>query len=277
MHIGHDACDLIGEEVGQSKQERDTECGGAHVGHDELPEWQTRNSRRQKRSGAESHDKPRCDDRLHHMLSIRRPQPLLTLERQYQPHPAPVQDVLTPVSTDPVEHHIAGEHAQKADGKRKPPPDDTLVAQDGGRDDGHLLWDWHAQAAKQEHGKNAEVREVSDESLECLHGASPIPDSTVLRANLSLGHHRPWHPPASDAQSGRNEAINVLGRTARYGPASFIAAARRAALPVHHAGSSETPSQEQDEEDQENQAQPPAWEVPPVPAVRPPRKCPDNE
>jgi hypothetical protein len=65
------------------------------------------------------------------------------------------------------------------------------VAQDGGRDDGHLLWDWHAQAAEQEHGENAEVREVINESLECLHGASPTPDSTFLKANLSLDIPRP--------------------------------------------------------------------------------------
>src|SRR5437870_11951530 len=70
---------------------------------------------------------------------------------------------------DPVEDHIAGEHPQQADGQRKPPPDDTLVAQHGGRDDRHFLWDWHSQAAEQEHGENAEVRKVVDELLECIH------------------------------------------------------------------------------------------------------------
>ena len=54
--------------------------------------------------------------------------------------------------------------------ERKPPSDDTLVAQHGGRDDRHFLWNWHPEAAEQEHGENAEVRKVVEELLESLHG-----------------------------------------------------------------------------------------------------------
>src|SRR6267142_4930467 len=56
VHISHDGFDLIGEEVGQTEPQRDAEYGGARVRHDELPEWYARDARRQKRSGAESHD-----------------------------------------------------------------------------------------------------------------------------------------------------------------------------------------------------------------------------
>jgi len=148
VHIGHDGCDLIREEVGQTEHERDTECGGARVGHDELPERHARIARRQRRGSAESHDMPRRADRLQGMPSIRRLQLLLTRGRQHQPHHLPVEDVLTPLPADPVEHHIAGEHAQQADRKRQPPLGEARVGQDGGRDDGHFLWDWHSQAAK---------------------------------------------------------------------------------------------------------------------------------
>jgi hypothetical protein len=55
------------------------------------------------------------------------------------------------------------------------PPDDAPVAQHGGGDDRHFLWNWHSQAAEQEHGEDAEVRKVVDELLKCLHG--------VLRSN----------------------------------------------------------------------------------------------
>ena len=170
VHIGHDGFDLIREEVRQPERQRDAEQGGARVRHHELPERDARNARGQKRGGAESHDVPRRDDGLQGMPSIRRLQPLLPRGRQDQPDQSPVEDLLTPVPADPVEHHIAGEHPQQADGQRKPPPDDALVAQHGGRDDRHFLWDGHAQAPEQEHGENAEVREVVDELLKCLHG-----------------------------------------------------------------------------------------------------------
>ena len=170
MHIGHDGCDLIGEEVGQTEPQRDADYSGTRVGHDELPERYARNARRQKRGGAESHDVPRRDDRLQGMPSIRCLEPLLARGRQHQPDHSPVEDLLTPVPADPVEHQIAGEHPQHAEGERKPPPDDAFVAQHGGRDDRHFLRDWYPQAAEYEHGENAEVRKVVDELLECLHG-----------------------------------------------------------------------------------------------------------
>ena len=128
------------------------------------------------------------------MPSIRCLQPLLALGRQYQPDESPVEDLLTPVPADPVEHHIAGEHPQQTDGQRKPPPDDTLVAQHSGRDDRHFLWDGHPQAPEQEHGEDAEVREVVDELLKCLHGVlahvahsgAPAPPGPALPAPAAL-------------------------------------------------------------------------------------------
>ena len=132
VHIGHDGCDLIGEEVGQTEPQRDADYSGTRVGHDELPERYARNARRQKRGGAESHDVPRRDDRLQGMPSIRCLEPLLARGRQHQPDHSPVEDLLTPVPADPVEHQIAGEHPQHAEGERKPPPDDAFVAQHGG-------------------------------------------------------------------------------------------------------------------------------------------------
>jgi len=74
------------------------------------------------------------------------------------------------------------------------------VGQDGGRDDGHFLWDWHSQAAKWEHSENAKVRKLLDESLERLHGALPATDPTVLKANLGLGIPARRSRPASGAQ-----------------------------------------------------------------------------
>ena len=208
VHVSHDGGDLIREEVGQPEPARDAERGGAHIGHDELPERDACHARRQERRGAESHHMPCRDDRLQRMAAIRRLQPLLPLARQDQPHHAPVEDVCTPVPADPVEHHIAGEHAHETDGKSQPPPDDPRVAQDGGRDDGRLLGDGHPQAAEQEHGENPEVREVLDESLEGLHGTSPAPDPTVrrrTRASVSPS----VVAPRPQTRSARETAIAV--------------------------------------------------------------------
>src|SRR5437016_6014995 len=108
VHIGHDGFDLIREEVSQPERQRDAEYGGARVRHYELPERDARTARGQKRGGAESHDVPRRDDRLQCMPSIRCLQPLLPRERQYEPDQSPVEDLLTPVPADPVEHHVAG-------------------------------------------------------------------------------------------------------------------------------------------------------------------------
>ena len=107
---------------------------------------------------------------LHRMSPIRGLQSLRPRGRQDQADQATAEDLLTPVPADPVEHHIAGQHPQQADGQHKPPPDDPFVAQHGGRDDRHFLWDWHPQAPEQEHYKNANVRKVADELLECPHG-----------------------------------------------------------------------------------------------------------
>ena len=73
------------------------------------------------------------------------------------------------MQANPIEHYVAGQDPQQADGQRNPPPDDTLVAQHGRRDDRHFLRDWHSQAAEQEHGEHADVREAVDELLERLH------------------------------------------------------------------------------------------------------------
>ena len=169
-HIGHDGFDLIREVVRQSEHQGDAKQGSARVGHHELPERDARAPRGQERGGAESHDVPRGDDGLQGVPSKRCVQPLLPRRRQDQPDQPPVEDPLTPVPADPVQRHIAGEHPQQADGQRQPPPDEARVAQQGGGDDRHFLWDWHAQAPEQEHGENAEVREVVDELLKCLHG-----------------------------------------------------------------------------------------------------------
>ncbi len=62
------------------------------------------------------------------MPPIRCLEPLLARGRQYEPDHSPVEDLLTPVPADPVEHDIAGKYPHQADGQRKPPPDETLVA-----------------------------------------------------------------------------------------------------------------------------------------------------
>ena len=104
------------------------------------------------------------------MSSIRCLEPQLARGRQHQANHSPVENLLTPVPADPVEHHISRESPQETDGKRKPPPNDTLVAQHGRRDDRHFLRDWHPQAAEHEHDEDAEVSKVVEELLECLYG-----------------------------------------------------------------------------------------------------------
>ena len=130
---------------------------------------------------------PRRDDGLQCMSSIRCLQPLLARGRQYEPDQSPVGNLLTPVPADPVEHHISGEHPQETDGERKPPPNDTFVAQHGGRDDRHFLRDWRPEAAEQEHGKNAEMGKVVEELLECLHGIL-----TRCRCSWTGTREGPW-------------------------------------------------------------------------------------
>jgi hypothetical protein len=54
------------------------------------------------------------------------------------------------------------------------------MAQYGGCDDGHFLWERDSQATEQKHKENAEISEVVDEPLKCLHGTFP---QTVLKTS----------------------------------------------------------------------------------------------
>src|SRR5689334_4968520 len=108
------------------------------------------------------------------MPSIRCLQPLFARRRQYQPNDSPVEKLLSPVPAGPVEHHVTRKHPEQADRERKPPPDDTLVAQHSSRDDWHFFRDWHSETGKQKHGEHAEVSEGIDELLEDVHGATML-------------------------------------------------------------------------------------------------------
>src|SRR5207249_10835941 len=65
-------------------------------------------ARHQKRGSAESHHVPRRGDRLQCVSSMRCLEPLLARGRQYEPDDSIVEDLLTPVQADPVEHYVAG-------------------------------------------------------------------------------------------------------------------------------------------------------------------------
>lgn len=64
-----------------------------------------------------------------------------------------------------AEHHIPGEHAEDAHGKRNPPSCEVFVRQHGGRNNRDFLRNRHAERRHQQHEEYSDVGELRDKLL----------------------------------------------------------------------------------------------------------------
>ncbi len=108
--------------------------------------------------------------RLHGVVAVGGGEPRRARGGQHPGDRAPPEDAPAPAPAGPVEHHVAGQRAQEAHRQRQPPPRQPLVAQHAGGEDRHLFRDRQAQAAEQQAGQDAPVREAREELLEDRHG-----------------------------------------------------------------------------------------------------------